>query len=135
MLARRLSSRQRSRLKRVAAAILLLVALSCWKFGGAGAGDGLNICLVGNSQTAEGAKRVYKQWGGAFHSTFYCWGETGGLKSAEGGRLHFLKPRGDEAPLAFSDGMWAAVQHITSRKRCDYIFSEPSPCLACLARR
>lgn len=69
---------------------------------------------------------MYQQWSGALPATFYVWGEHEGPRSADHGRVVFLRPAKDAPALAFSDGMWVAVQDITQRIRCDYVFSKSS---------
>ncbi|GAA6057697.1 hypothetical protein NBRC10513_003040 [Rhodotorula toruloides] len=85
------------------------------------------ICLVGNAETAAKALAVYRQWDGAFPAAFYVWGEReadGEMRlQEEMRRVALLRPRRGERALPFADGMYASVNEVTSRQRCDYIFT------------
>lgn len=122
------SSRHRLRLALVClAAVIALVGRWGWNERDRGS----RICLVGNAETDAKALSVYRQWGGAFPAAFYVWGQRrtdDEVRSRdEIRRLAFLRPRKGEEALPFADGMFASVNEVMSRHRCDYIFSASSP--------
>lgn len=130
MLARRLrpSARKRLRLALLVCAVLACLSIARWSASlSSGSGPAPYICLVGNAETDDKALAVYTQWDGAFPAAFYVWGERwtdGETRSrAETRRVTLLRPMEGERALPFADGMFAAVNEITSRQRCDYIFS------------
>ncbi|GAA5852127.1 hypothetical protein JCM8547_000166 [Rhodosporidiobolus lusitaniae] len=113
-----------ARLRVFAVVAVALVVLTRWTPLRLQLGGKTPVCLVGNAETSEGALSVYNQWSGAFPTTFYVWGEeSDGPRQVEGGRVVLLSPADKTTSLPFADGMFAAVQEITRRQRCEYIFT------------
>ncbi|GAA6019196.1 hypothetical protein JCM8202_000930 [Rhodotorula sphaerocarpa] len=85
----------------------------------------VQICLVGNAETQDLAWTVYDQWDRAFPATFYVWGDerVRSRHNLEDGRLVLLAPEEGQDGLPFADGMYAAVQEVTARHACDYVFT------------
>ncbi|KAL7342863.1 glycosyl transferase family 64 domain-containing protein [Rhodotorula toruloides] len=118
------SSRHRLRLALVCLAAVIALA---GRWGWNERDRGSRICLVGNAETDAKALSVYRQWGGAFPAAFYVWGQRrtdDEVRSRdEIRRVSFLRPREGEEALPFADGMFASVNEVMSRHRCDYIFT------------
>ncbi|GAA5985543.1 hypothetical protein JCM10908_007019 [Rhodotorula pacifica] len=85
----------------------------------------VKICLVGNAESQELAERVYRQWGRAFPASFYVWGRDRPRAnlSIDHDRLLLVVPDPGQDALPFTDGLMAAVDEVTSRHTCDYIFT------------
>lgn len=122
------SSSLRFRLALVGLAVVIALA---GRWGWSERDRGSRVCLVGNAETDGYALSVYRQWGGAFPAAFYIWGEreTGEEERLreEMRRVTFLRPRAGEEALPFADGMFASVDEVMRRHRCDYIFSASLP--------
>lgn len=88
--------------------------------------DQLSVCLIGNAETQALAERVYEQWGRAFPACFYIWGQDrpSTNRSLDGGHLSLVVPEAGREALAFADGIFAALEHVTAKHTCDYVFSE-----------
>lgn len=83
------------------------------------------VCMIGNSENAQRSLKVFAQWGGAFPSAFYVWGEqphTPGLaQSPDPAQLALIRLAGES--LSFSDGLDHARKYVMAKHHCDYIFT------------
>ncbi|KAK4049337.1 hypothetical protein OIO90_005466 [Microbotryomycetes sp. JL221] len=95
----------------------------------------VRVCLIGNAETRHKAINVYLQWHKSFPSAFYVWGKSNDGQEqsddSEHGKsydidknLILLRPDSNKGkPLPFTDGLYEALQAVTTMHSCDYIFT------------
>lgn len=79
------------------------------------------ICIVGNAETFESARKVFEMWGGRFPSCWFIWGEKNEtLAPTRPGSLMYVQS-GEKS--SWSQGIEAAVSALKGLYDCEYVFT------------